>query len=294
MKLASYERQLSTLQLSLEVLGEWCAIVDAESLGGEAINGEAKAADDEEEWGGIQLDEDGDAGMDEDDDVDELPDDSIITKPRPEDMQDDEDEDDAPPVELSSSTISLFSQLPGQLLKLAHPTDLSFLPAPSDSASNKAAAAAPSTLLTPAAAPTTTPSPAPTALAGIAEILTTIHVRALECLNNLYITLARASSSQAVAAHLATRTGLEDLQRAWETTLGLVQAAAGASTSQNQGSGASPAVKEDEMDELEQRRMEIVGAGTGAAWGMARIGLEAGRATPGLVRCGTQPRNPPQ
>ena len=278
LKLASYERQLSTLQLSLEVLGEWSAIIDAEALaGGKEVSEAGMGDDEEEEWGGIQIDEDGDAGMD--DDETDLPEDVIISKLRPEDMEDEEDEDAVPAVELSSSTISLFSQLPSQLLKLAHPTDLSFLPA---SSSEETSSSTPSTLLGSA---TTAHAPAPAPLAGIAEILTTIHVRALECLNNLYITLARASSSKAVKAHLATASGLEDLQRSWETTLELVQAAASASTSQVTASSGGAAVKEDEMDQPEQRRMEMVGAGTGAAWGMARIGLESGKQ--GLVSLGS-------
>lgn len=269
LKLASIERQLSTLQLSLEILGEWCATLDAEGLG--------SMDDEDEEWGGIAVDGEGDVemGMDEDDDV---PADGVFRKQIPK-----EDEDgmtgggeEEPVVELSSSALSLFADLPLQLIKLAHPTPLSFLRQPAETPSS-----VPSTLLpTSDSAPSTTPSTTadlPSLLHPIADILTTLHVRSLECLNNLYITLARASSSSSVSSFLSSEKQQSALQQVWETTLGLVQGAA-------EGAKVIENGKEGDVEEVEQRKMEVVGAGVGAVWGMARIGLgEEGK----LVRFGS-------
>lgn len=252
LKLASIERQLSTLQLSLEILGEWCASLDAEGLG---------SMDDEEdeEWGGIAVDGEGDVEMGSEED--EGPEDGVFKKDLPVE-EDGMMGDDEPAVELSSSALSLFSDLAPQLLKLAHPTPLSFVR--QDAESNSA----PSTLLptADAAGPAAPSTDLPPQLQPISEILTTLHVRSLECLNNLYITLARASTSPSVSSFLSSSTQQSSLQKVCETTLSLVQAAA---------EGAQPieAGKESDIDEVEMRKMEVVGAGVGAAWGMARIGL---------------------
>lgn len=227
---------------------------------GSGVAADEEEDEEEEEWAGIQGQED--VEMDDEDDDAEV----IISKPRPEDLEDtgmleDDDDEETKTPKLSDSALSLFAQLPTQLLRLARPTDLSFLPSAAASPTTNGVAAgathsAPSTLLNGA----TTPSPPPQQLAGIADILTTIHVRALECLNNLFITLARSSGSSAVS----------DAQQIWEATLELVQAA-------GQASSTTTVVKEDEMDEVEQRRMEVVGAGVGALWGMARVAFESGQ-----------------
>ncbi|ORY72381.1 hypothetical protein BCR35DRAFT_307647 [Leucosporidium creatinivorum] len=257
-KLASIERQLSTLQLSLEILGEWCATLDAEGLG--------SMDEDDEDWGGIAVDGEGDVemGMDEDDDV---PADGVFRKQLPKEEEDGmmAGEEEEPVVELSSSALSLFADLPLQLLKLAHPTPLSFLRQPTDTTPTTA----PSTLLPTSDATSSTPSSTadlPALLTPIADILTTLHVRSLECLNNLYITLSRASSSESVSSFLSSEKQQSDLQQVWEATLGLVQGAAEGAKSVESG-------KEGDVEEVEQRKMEVVGAGVGAAWGMARIGL---------------------
>lgn len=219
--------------------------------------------DEDEEWGGIAVDGEGDVemGMDEDDDV---PADGVFRKeiPKEEDGMVGGQEEEEPVVELSSSALSLFADLPLQLLKLAHPTPLSFLRQPTDTP-----ASAPSTLLP--TSDSTTPSTAadlPSLLHPIADILTTLHVRSLECLNNLYITLSRASSSSSVSSFLSSEKQQSDLQQVWEATLGLVQGAA-------EGAQSIESGKEGDVEEAEQRKMEVVGAGVGAAWGMARIGL---------------------
>lgn len=240
-KLASYEKKLSTLQLSLEILGEWCATLDADALGDAA---------EEEEWGGIPM-EDGeeDVEMDEGDEGED-------SGGADEGSMDEESASDAA-VELSSAALTLFASLPSLLLALSTPTPLSFH-------------VAPSTASTPGLIPTSfTSSDLPIPLSAVADLLTTIHVRALECLNNLYITLARAiaAPSGTTAAFLSDKSRIADLQAGWEGVLGMVQGALVGQT------GA-----ERKEDEGEDRRMEVVMAGVGAAWGMARVGLgEGGR-----------------
>ncbi|KAM0788603.1 hypothetical protein ACM66B_001724 [Microbotryomycetes sp. NB124-2] len=263
LKLTSIERQLSTLQLSLEVLGEWCALIEAEGLGLEQNEEE----EEEEEWAGI-IDGEGDVEMDEED----VPADGIYRKQRPDDAVYDGMMDAGTALadaEISSSAIALFSRLPGLLLAFAHPTPLSFLQASS------ATVSAPSTLISTATdaadvAPAQQVPVVPEPLSAIADILTTVHVRALECLNNLYITLARASAVPSTASFFEDRKQIEELQRVWQGALTLVQGASSAY-------GGALVVREDEMEDLDQRRMEIVSAGVGAVWGMSRIGLEDGR-----------------
>ncbi|KAK4053545.1 hypothetical protein OIV83_001713 [Microbotryomycetes sp. JL201] len=261
LRLTSIERQLSTLQLSLEVLGEWCALIEAEGLGLEQNEDE-----EEEEWGGII---DGDVEMDEDEA--DVPADGIFRKQHPDDSADDgmvDDDVNLIDAEISTSAIALFSKLPGLLLAFAHPTPLSFLQASS------ATVSAPSTLISTEngsnAAPAQSEPVVPEALSAISDILTTIHVRALECLNNLYITLARASAVPSAASFFDDKKQVDELQRVWQGVLNLVQGAASAYT------GAA-VTREDEMDELDQRRMEVVSAGVGAVWGMSRIGIDHGR-----------------
>lgn len=225
--------------------------------------------DDDEEWGGIAVDGEGDVEMGGDEDEEGVPADGVFRKELPkEDEMDAGEEEEEPVVELSSSALSLFADLPLQLLKLAHPTPLSFLRQPIETLSTSA----PSTLLptadsiTPSSTSPSTTADLPALLHPIADILTTLHVRSLECLNNLYITLSRASSSSSVSTFLSSEKQRTDLQQVWEATLGLVQGAAEGALSIESG-------KEGEVEEVEQRKMEVVGAGVGAAWGMARIGL---------------------
>lgn len=182
-----------------------------------------------------------------------------------EDSMDEESASDAA-VELSSSALTLFASLPSLLLALSTPTSLSFH-------------IAPFTATAPGLIPTsTTSADLPIPLSAVADLLTTIHVRALECLNNLYITLARAlaSPSATTASFLSDKARIADLQAGWEGVLGMVQ---GALVRQ-----MGPERKEDEG---EDRRMEVVMAGVGAAWGMARVGLgEGGRLVSPFVGVG--------
>ncbi|KAI5474969.1 Ankyrin repeat protein [Pseudohyphozyma bogoriensis] len=249
--LTAAEKTLSTLQLSLEVLGSWCTSLDLAALS-------SSAAEDGEEWGGIAegQDDDGDIGMMEDDagvfggSDDEDEDDEAAEEN--DDMMDDS-EDANFGGELSSDALSLISNLPAILLRLSTPTSISFA----------TVAPTPSTSVPASAIPTSTTAIGPTVpaeLAGLSETLTTVHVRALECLNNLFITL---SSSKADVFALV---GEETVNKIWEDVLGAVQ--------RESLSGGKQAAVAGEEDEVEERRMEVVMAGVGVAWGLARLGVD--------------------
>lgn len=222
--------------MSLEILSEWCAALDSDAGG----RGSKDADDEEEEWGGIveggddvEMDEDEDEGMPENNDGGDMDDDSIT---------------DAVP--LSHSTLSLFSTLPPLLLALAQPTPISFLP-PTNTTTSPTKSLIPTSS---DAVPTTT-SPL---LAPLSELLTTLHVRALECLNNLFITIARSNSSTL---------GAPALQPIWSGVLSLVQ-----SLVSTLPSGPVANI----VDEEEDQRISFVSAGLGAVWGMSRLGLGVG------------------
>lgn len=131
-------------------------------------------------------------------------------------------------------------RLPERLARLAHPTGLSF---PPSSASQ--------------------PSPHPPTTAA----LSVVHLRALEALNNLMLTVAAAAAeSPAVLKALPSlRTGSDgQVQATWEGVFAIVL----------------PLVAE--QDVLPQRgqemRGEVLAAACGAAWGVAKVAL------PHLVR----------
>lgn len=279
MKLATYEKKLSTLQLSLEILGEWCSSLDAEGLGAST----GAASGEEEGWGGISaLDEEGDVEMG----GEAMEDDDEMSGDAEEDDEDDDDEAEMA-VELSGTALTLIEELPKLLLALALPTPLSFLPPPTTDATP--ASAVPNLIPTSTAGSTNSPHELPLPLVGLAEILTTVHVRALECLNNLYITLARSISTPSGTAFLQNTKNVAELQTIWEEVLGLVLQNSTASPSTvgvagvvaGKGKAANAnanANANGEEDLVAERRMEMVMAGAGAAWGMARIGLSpAGR-----------------
>lgn len=233
LRITSFEKTLSTLQLSLEILGEWCAALDSDAGG----RGSKDADDEEEEWGGIVEGGD-DIEMDEDED------DGVPSNDEGGDMDDDSVADAVP---LSNSTLSLFSTLPPLLLALAQPTPISFLP-PATSAPT------PTKSLIPTSSFDSLSAPSPL-LAPLSELLTTLHVRALECLNNLFITIARSNSSSLSTAAL---------QPIWSGVLSLVQSLV--STIPNGQLG-------NVLEEEEDQRISLVSAGLGAVWGMSRLGL---------------------
>lgn len=282
--LASYEKKLSTLQLSLEILGEWCASLDAETL---ANSGRAES--EEEEWGGIPTEND--VEMDEDDDdVDddeevilgagakleaggEMDDDAI-------DLGDESSQEGGEDSELPSSAFTLFLELPSLLIKLAQPTSLSF-PPPFTTSTTTSSNSTTSNLIPTASTPSSTSTSAPISphLSSISEHITTIHVRSLDCLNNLYITLSRsiASSESNSKRLLSDKKLISDLQSTWETVLGLVQVRLS-----SEGSSV-PIIGKKEEEVGEDRSMELVMAGVGAVWGMSRIGLGTGGSLVNLI-----------
>ncbi|GAA5982299.1 hypothetical protein JCM11641_002000 [Rhodosporidiobolus odoratus] len=298
-KLASLERRSQTLQLALEILSEWLAsgVPNASSLGGgdvEDANGEddMEAEEEEEEWGGISMDvEEGDMAM-EDDDEDLPPgadDDGIIRKTLPGEDGDamlddlaataggvgsDSDSDDEDGGSSKPAIKLLGGSLPLQLLALSQPTSLSFLP--STSFFSPLERSTPEGLISTSASET---SVLPSSLSALSEALTTINVRAVEALNNLYVTLAKAKGKRDV---------VKELQPVFESVLGLMHGALAAAAEHptaphasegggNKKKGAAAAPSQDEADDVQERRMEVVMAGAGVVWGCVRLGLEAER-----------------
>jgi len=263
--LASSERQLSTLQLSLEVLSSWIAANDAANL----ANGD-DMDDDEEEWAGAEGEGDVDMDGAEEDNDDEV----IIQKPLPEQedhgMEEDPseggDSEDDSEAEAEAEVVpgGIAAELPLQLIALATPSSpLSFVAATTAPAVSNTSTLV-STTAGQAEEPTAAPAPSiPEQLSPIAELTTTVHVRALEALNNLFITLALAPKpAKAVRA--------AELQTVFEGVLGLIQGAIASA-----GDGAGAGIEGDDGDELQERRMEVVMASVGAVWGMCRVGLGA-------------------
>ncbi|GAA5979527.1 hypothetical protein JCM5350_004923 [Sporobolomyces pararoseus] len=281
-RLNSLERQAQTLQLALEILSEYLA--SGLSTPGSALDNDAE----DEEWGGISMDvEEGDLAMDEDEedlddamggvggkngaaDEDLEGDDSEMDGDEMlEDLEnivgDDssDDEDD----EASPSKITLMT-LPVQLLTLSQPTSLSFIPATSFAQSPDGAD--PSTgLISTSATPDSAPPSLPAALSSLSEALTTIHVRAIEALNNLFVALSKAKKPYGRGK------GKEkELQTVFEKVLEGMHAALTAQESVKKVE--KKASSEEEVDEVEERREELVSASAGVVWGCTRLGLEEG------------------
>ena len=131
---------------------------------------------------------------------------------------------------------SYLSTLITPLLKLIHPTPLSFSPVPP--------AIPPGS-----AAPLETPSPAhpPTT-----SVLGAIHVSALECLNNLFLPRALATASSASNPG-ANSSDVQDGQHVWNTVW-----VALAQVGLEGGRG-------------QERRREVWEAAAGVLWGVATI-----------------------
>jgi hypothetical protein len=281
--LNSLERQAQTLQLALEILSEYLA--SGLSTPGSALDGGDDAED--EEWGGISMDvEEGDLAMDEDDedvteviggtngavdedlegddsemDGDEMLEDleNIVG-----DSSDDEEEDAAP------STKATLTSLPMSLLALSQNTSVSFIPA--TSFSSTPGGADPSTGLISTAASSSSSVPTyPAALSTLSEALTTIHVRAIEALNNLFVALSKAKKpyGRGKGKEKELQTVFEKVLEGMHTAL---TAQEGAKKADKKPSGQG----EEEVDEVEERREELVSASDGVVWGCTRLGLEEG------------------
>ncbi|GEM06630.1 proteophosphoglycan ppg4 [Rhodotorula toruloides] len=317
-RLASLERQSQTLQLALEVLSEWLAsgVPDSSALAAERAAGEEEeqGEEGEEEWGGISMDVEGDVEMGSEEDEDEgmvaagekkEEADGIIRRRRGdtpvESVEDamlddleatvdsDDEGDDAAENGSSKALALLGDSLPLQLLALARPTTaLSFLSLSALAPHNLDMPASSNGLISTSASDA---SLLPSSLSPLSEAVTTIHVRALEALNNLYITLSRAFEKAKKAADKdRLRRNPKELQKVFETALELVMGALeaadkhvpvvaqpvqeasgkkGKKVAQQQQQQAQP----DEVEEVQERRMEIVMAGSGVVWGCARLGL---------------------
>lgn len=173
------EQRWTRLRLSLEIIGEISAeldgIVDPGLLGGEEY----------EEWGGISAGEGQEVaeaadGMEED----------TTTATASNQLQ--------RPTELSGETMDLFSKLPSVLLSLAKPTAISFTSpsalAPSSHPQSNGAASLISTQVD--SAQTSSPnSDGRVYVPNMTELVSLLHSRALECLNNLLITISRSDAN---------------------------------------------------------------------------------------------------
>lgn len=268
------------MQLALEILSEYLA-------SGLSTPGSSLADDGEdEEWGGISMDvEEGDLAMDEDEDEagmgdiagddaaidgDDAEDDSEMGSDEMlEDLEnvvgDDSSDDDDEADEAATTKITL-STLPLQLLALSRLTSLSFLPATSFAATP--GGADPSTGLISTSATPDAAAPALSAsLSTLSEAITAVHVRAIEALNNLFVALSKAKKPYGRGKGKD-----KELQTVFETVLegmhATLTAQEGAKKADKKAQG------EEEVDEVEERREELVSASAGVVWGCTRLGLE--------------------
>ncbi|GAA5858433.1 hypothetical protein JCM1840_001202 [Sporobolomyces johnsonii] len=276
-RLSSLERQAQTLQLALEILSEYLASpLSSSSSAGPEMNDDEEES--EEEWGGKSMDvEEGDIEMDEDDeamdDEREVIDGDAVPGEDEDEMDGDEmlddleaiagssdDEADEPAANGSSKT-----SLPLQLLALTAPTSLSFLPATSfSSATGDSDPSAPGLIST--SATSSTPL-LPASLSALSDALTTIHVRAVEALNNLFVSVAKGKKG---------KKGGKEQQEVFEKVLELMHASLSAAEEAAKSKAGKEKTGEEEQDELEERRAELVSAGAGVVWGCARLGLDEG------------------
>ena len=186
------EKRWTRLRLTLEILGELSAelddIVEAGLLGGEEY----------EEWHGMSSTKSNGGDMINDyipqvgaHDVQEGPSLAIYNPHRPE-MQN--------PVSLTAEALSVFSYLPGLLLGLARPTHISLSMSCANHSPSSVEASAGNTLISTQIEPELSDSHLQyhrtRYIPNLTEIVSLIHSRALECLNNLFITIGRSKSVQ--------------------------------------------------------------------------------------------------
>ena len=246
------------------------------------------------------------AGKNDDDDElvgddDEMLDDLAATADS--DAEDGDAEENGLAEVANGGSVLLAASLPLQLLALSRPaTGLSFLPLTAFAEASSSKGSSNGLIGTAAVEGSSSAAAAfPAALSTLSEAVTTIHVRAIEALNNLYVTLSRGKK---------TRRDPKELQEVFETALGLMQgaleAASKASSASNDGAAeaASAATatasggkkgksgggsgtrkqQEEEVDEVQERRREVVMAGMGVVWGCTILGLDPDR-NGKLVRC---------
>lgn len=250
--------------------------------------GEGEEEEEEEAWGGISMDvEDGDVMDEDDDDAMNAPEEAIVRTVVPgeeedlgeddeeeaemdgDDMLDDladiagssDDDDDEDEASRSNGSSKLaLTSLPLQLLQLTRLTPLSFVPSSSFISTVDTSDSNANTLISTSA--TTSAPTFPESLSTLSEAVTTIHVRAIEALNNLFVALAQSKKTSG-------RMRGKELQMVFERVLEGMHAALTAHE-------AVPKVEkkpDEEVDEVEERRSELVSAGAGVVWGCSRLGL---------------------
>lgn len=231
-ELESVERKLTMLQMALEVLGEWCAGVDGLGDADEADREDDFEFAEADEWKGIP-DEDMDAEAPSAnghaaDDVEMDVEAPLANGNDGSDASGFDEDDMADVIGKSSdpgqangagvsSGIAVFAKLVPLLVSLAIPTPVSFqkhVPSGSPNGTTIPAATTASDV-TP-----TIPVPQP-----VATSLAAIHVRAVEALNNLLITLGRLDETSGPASSVLEGFATSQtaaLQAAWERLFGVV------------------------------------------------------------------------
>ncbi|GAA5885287.1 hypothetical protein JCM16303_005988 [Sporobolomyces ruberrimus] len=286
-RLNSLERQAQTLQLALEILSEYLA--SGLSTPGSSL-GDDMDGEEDEAWGGISMDvEEADLAMDEDEDeVDdamgglketngdleggdesEMDGDEML-----EDLEnivgDSSDEDDEDEASASASTKVTLTSLPLQLLALSQSTPLSFVPATSFASTPEGADPSTGLISTSITSDSATPA-LPSSLSTLSEAITAIHERAIEALNNLFVALSKAKKPYGRGK------GKEkELQTVFEKVLEGMHAALTAQEGAKKVEKKPTAHGEEEVDEVLERREELVSASAGVVWGCTRLGLEEG------------------
>lgn len=188
--LDSIENKWTRIRLALEILGELVAGVDG--LLDPALLGEEEY----EEWNGIEKDSEMDTEEEQQ---------------KGESTSNGQIQNEQKPLLISKDIRSLLSQLPTLLLSLGKLSSISFTSPPSSSTpASKVSGKTEENLIstqidapassTQAAAGTNEESQKGTYVPALSEVFSFVHVRALECLNNLLITLARSGVSDETEA----------------------------------------------------------------------------------------------
>ena len=291
-KLESVERRLTTLQLALEILGDWCSTVDG--LGEEEEEEvpefeeeeeeEVPEFEEEEEWEGIPDEEGMDAAADgttyvngtaDGDDVEmDVIDVAEGLTTNGHDEESPIDQDDMADVLTSpsrqttgnlSAGLAVFAKLIPLLIGLAQPTAVSF---------QVEQPAAPTSNTIPTAASSSSNGMASPIPQTVASSLGSIHVRAIEALNNLLISLGRLDESSGggvVGSFAISQQGA--LQTCWEGLFGLVDglreevAKSSAAKAAKDVKGKGKATAGDRTDPQE----ELLLAATTGIWTLARL-----------------------
>jgi hypothetical protein len=212
------ERMLNTVVVGLEILTGICAGLEDDEAG---ANGDAEVEgvmEEVEEDEDEEMDEDGEE-MDDEDLINEALDHADMTQG---DLE-------APTINTAVTLQNLLSlRLPTRLATLGRLTPLSFPPAG------------------------TQPSPHPPTT----SVLSSLHLRAYEALNNLLLTIvASVSGSEEDLSRLSEMLPVQDL---WKSLLGVVQIIA-----------SEPEVLKEKGQEM---RVEVLEMASGCLWGAVRLG----------------------